>query len=227
MIFFPFPWGQSFRFAAGLLPGVPTNRDENKGGVGGSACPERARGAERIVPVRNCFSERRFCPGVRREIRFSPFNNQPDEQNQNLGFRVAGGCGTGLTACCQSSAAFIPRRNRRERAISTSGPRSRRGQHASNKNRSWSWARPAARTALSGPLHSGQKRKRLEDLFPQPPRVARHRMPDPRLHSLIDSFAGRYAPLILLRVSPRLSVSALKTHPHPLVIPKAQPRFPQ
>jgi hypothetical protein len=98
---------------------------------------------------------------------------------------------------------------------------------ASNKNRSWSWARPAARTALSGPLHSGQKRKRLEDLFPQPPRVARHRMPDPRLHSLIDSFAGRYAPLILLRVSPRLSVSALKTHPHPIVIPKAQPRFPQ
>ena len=142
MIFFPFPWGQSFRFAAGLLPGVPTNRDENKGGVGGSACPERARGAERIVPVRNCFSERRFCPGVRREIRFSPFNNQPDEQNQNLGFRVAGGCGTGLTACCQSSAAFIPRRNRRERAISTSGPRSRRGQPVSNNNRPWSWLGP-------------------------------------------------------------------------------------
>jgi hypothetical protein len=23
-------------------------------------------------------------------------NNQPDEQNQNLGFRLAGGCGTGL-----------------------------------------------------------------------------------------------------------------------------------
>jgi formylglycine-generating enzyme required for sulfatase activity len=25
-------------------------------------------------------------------------NNQPDEQNQDLGFRLAGGCGTGITA---------------------------------------------------------------------------------------------------------------------------------
>ena len=31
-------------------------------------------------------------------------NNQPHEQNQILGFQLAGGCGTGLTACCQSPA---------------------------------------------------------------------------------------------------------------------------
>ena len=83
-------------------------------------------------------------------------NNHPDEQNQNLGFRVAGGCGTGLTACCQSSAAFIPRRNRRERAISTSGPRSRRGQPVSNNNRPWSWLGPRpgprCRVQLSCPV---------------------------------------------------------------------------
>ena len=30
-------------------------------------------------------------------------NNQPDEQNENLGFRLAGGCGTGLTACLPES----------------------------------------------------------------------------------------------------------------------------
>jgi len=34
----------------------PTNCDENKGGVGGSARPGRAREAERIAPGRNCFS---------------------------------------------------------------------------------------------------------------------------------------------------------------------------
>jgi hypothetical protein len=28
----------------------PANCDENKGGAGGSACPERAREAERIAP---------------------------------------------------------------------------------------------------------------------------------------------------------------------------------
>ncbi|MFN0168391.1 MAG: SUMF1/EgtB/PvdO family nonheme iron enzyme [Bryobacteraceae bacterium] len=49
-------------------------------------------------------------------------NNQPDEQNQNLGFRVAGGCGTGVTAWCQS-----PAEESAGACDSTSGPRSRRG----------------------------------------------------------------------------------------------------
>src|SRR5947209_9633277 len=48
-------------------------------------------------------------------------NNQPDEQNQNLGFRLAGGRGTGLTACCQS-----PVEESAGACYSTSGPRSRR-----------------------------------------------------------------------------------------------------
>jgi hypothetical protein len=34
----------------------PAKHDENKGGTGGFACPERAREAERIGPVRNGFS---------------------------------------------------------------------------------------------------------------------------------------------------------------------------
>src|SRR5450631_3381414 len=49
-------------------------------------------------------------------------NNQPDEQNQNLGFRLAGGRGTGVTACCQS-----PAEESAGACHSTSGPRSRRG----------------------------------------------------------------------------------------------------
>jgi len=54
-------------------------------------------------------------------------NNQPDEQNQNLGFRVVWGRGTGLTACCQSPA-LRPRKGKWAGACdSTSGPRSRRG----------------------------------------------------------------------------------------------------
>lgn len=49
-------------------------------------------------------------------------NNQPDEQNQNLGFRLAGGCGTGVTACCQS-----PAEESAGACHATSGPRSGRG----------------------------------------------------------------------------------------------------
>jgi hypothetical protein len=107
-------------------------------------------------------------------------NNQPDEQNENLGFRLAGGCGTGQTACLPEF-----RRGIAGACFSTSGPRSRRGQCASNKNRSWSWARLAARTALFGAAVRGKKGKCVEDLFPQPPRVAVHRVPDPRPHRLI------------------------------------------
>jgi hypothetical protein len=59
---------------------------------------------------------------------------------------------------------------------------------ASNKNRPWSWARLAARAALFGAAVPGTKRKCLEDLFPQPPRIAVHGMPDPRLHRSIHRF---------------------------------------
>ena len=49
-------------------------------------------------------------------------NNQPDEQDENLGFRLAGGCGTGLTVCRQG-----PAEESAGACYSTSGPRSRRG----------------------------------------------------------------------------------------------------
>jgi hypothetical protein len=39
-------WGHGF----GLISDGPTNRDENKGGVGAFASPERAREAERFAP---------------------------------------------------------------------------------------------------------------------------------------------------------------------------------
>lgn len=51
------------------------------------------------------------------------YNYPPDVQLRNLGFRLAGGCGTGVTACCQSSA-----EESAGACHSTSGPRSGRGQ---------------------------------------------------------------------------------------------------
>ena len=47
----------------------------------------------------------------------------------------------------------------------------------------------------------GKKRKRLEDLFPQPPRTAVHGMPDPRLHRLIHGFPVD-EPGVVVRVKP-------------------------
>jgi hypothetical protein len=47
----------------------PTNRDENKGGVGGSACPERAREAERIAPgAELLFNGESILPGAERSL---------------------------------------------------------------------------------------------------------------------------------------------------------------
>jgi hypothetical protein len=110
--------------------------------------------------------------------------------------RLAGGCGTGLTVCCRS-----PAEESAGACDSTSGPRSRRGQSAPNKNRPWSWARPAARAAPFGAAVPGKKRERLKDLFPQPPRIAVHRMPDPRLHRLIHRFPVD-EPRVVIRVKP-------------------------
>ena len=48
--------------------------------------------------------------------------------------------------------------------------------------------RPPASVRLFGAAVSGEKRKCLENLFPQPPRIAVHGVPDPRLHGLIHRF---------------------------------------
>lgn len=48
---------------------------------------------------------------------------------------------------------------------------------------------------------SGKKRKCLEDLFAQPPRIAVHGMPDPRLHRLFHRFHVD-EPRIVVRVKP-------------------------
>src|ERR1035438_7027218 len=61
-------------------------------------------------------------------------NNQPDEQNQNLGFRLAGGCGTGVTACCQS-----PAEGSAGAGGSTSRPRAPPGAAGANQNRARAW----------------------------------------------------------------------------------------
>jgi hypothetical protein len=72
---------------------------------------------------------------------------------------------------------------------------------ASNIKRPWSWVRLAARAALLGVAASGMKRKCLENLFPQPPRVAVHRVPNPRLHRLIHRFPVD-EPRVVVRLKP-------------------------
>ncbi len=60
-------------------------------------------------------------------------------------------------------------------------------------------SRPGPR--LFGAAVPGQKRECLKDLFPQPPRIAVHRMPDPRLHRLIHRFLVD-EPRMVVRVKP-------------------------
>ncbi len=96
-------------------------------------------------------------------------------------------------------AARIPSRDRRERAnpLPGCGPDARR--LASNTNRSWSWARLAARAALFEGLSACEKRELIEELFPEVPGVAVHRVADPGAYGLVDGFFS-YEASVIIRV---------------------------
>ena len=102
-------------------------------------------------------------------------NNQPDEQNENLGFRLAGGCGTGLYGLL----ARVPPRDRWERAFPLPGRGPDAGSVRQTQTGPGLGLKLAARTALFGTALPRKKGKCLEDLFAQMPRIGVHGVPDP------------------------------------------------